>query len=146
MNPPSQQPPKRRRTISLITGTAAAIVTVAVAASLLGRQSTHTGEPLPPVPAASLAGSTAPPAPGGSLEVRRTLDKVAAEQAIKRILTESYGVAAVSSVQCPGVQEVMAGNRFECTLVADGASRKVTVTFTDNDGTYEVSRPVPAGR
>ncbi len=30
---------------------------------------------------------------------------------------------------------------FECTVSIDGTSKRVTVTFQDNKGTYEVGRP-----
>ncbi|MGO4205177.1 DUF4333 domain-containing protein [Rhodococcus sp. TAF43] len=142
MNPPDQQSSKRPLMIPLIAVSAVAVLAIVVAAFLLGRQSsgTSTAEPAAPAP-----GPVWPIAPTGPLEVL-TLDKVAAERGIEQILTESYGVRDVSAVQCPGKQEVADGSRFECTIVAGGTNQKVTVTFTDDEGTYEVSRPVPAGR
>lgn len=70
-----------------------------------------------------------------------TLDPEAAQAGVEKVLTESYGATDVSDVQCPDGEEVKAGNSFECTLTVDGQFRSVTVTFTDDEGTYEVSRP-----
>ncbi|QHE69358.1 hypothetical protein GFS60_02923 [Rhodococcus sp. WAY2] len=70
-----------------------------------------------------------------------TLDQKAAEEGVERIVTESYGAENVSGVSCPADQEVKEGNSFECTLTVDGEKKQVTLTFTDDKGTYEVSRP-----
>lgn len=142
MNPPDQQSSQRPLMIPLIAVSAVAVLAIVVAAFLLGRQSsgTSTAEPAAPAP-----GPGWPTVPTGPLEVIRTLDKAAAERGIAQILP-AYGVSDVSAVQCPDKQEVADGNRFECAIVAGGANQKVTVTFTDDEGTYEVSRPVPAGR
>ncbi|AUM15128.1 MULTISPECIES: DUF4333 domain-containing protein [Rhodococcus] len=70
-----------------------------------------------------------------------TLDPEAAQAGVEKVLTESYGATDVSDVQCPDGEEVKAGNSFECTLTVDGQFRTVTLTFTDDEGTYEVSRP-----
>lgn len=143
MNPPDQQSSKRPLMIPLIAVSAVAVLAIVVAAFLLGRQSSGSVTAEPPAPA---PGPGWPTVPTGPLEVL-TLDKVAAERGIEQILTESYGVRGVSAVQCPDKQEVAEGNRFECiVVVAGGANQKVTVTFTDDEGTYEVSRPAPAGR
>jgi len=71
----------------------------------------------------------------------KTLDQNAAEKGVEQIVTESYGARAVTNVSCPSGQKVEQGSSFECSLNVDGTPKKVTVTFTDNDGTYEVSRP-----
>ncbi|KOS53223.1 DUF4333 domain-containing protein [Rhodococcus rhodochrous] len=70
-----------------------------------------------------------------------TLDPEAAQAGVEKVLTESYGATDVSDVRCPDGEEVKAGNSFECTLTVDGQFRTVTLTFTDDEGTYEVSRP-----
>ncbi|SDI87104.1 protein of unknown function [Rhodococcus triatomae] len=70
-----------------------------------------------------------------------TLDSDAAAAGVEKILTESYGATDVSGVSCPSGQEVKSGNSFTCDAQIDGESRSVTVTFTDDSGTYEVSRP-----
>jgi len=76
-----------------------------------------------------------------TIGAKTTLDADAAEAGVARVLTESYGATQVGDVTCPSDQEVAAGRSFECTLTVDGQYRSVTLTFTDNDGTYEVSRP-----
>lgn len=57
------------------------------------------------------------------------------------MLTESYGLTDVSDVSCPSGQKVEKDTTFTCTVLVDGDQREVTVTFTDDDGTYEVGRP-----
>lgn len=71
----------------------------------------------------------------------KTLDASAAADGVKSILIDSYGIYDVSAVTCPADQETKSGNSFQCDATVDGESRKVTVTFTDDNGTYEVSRP-----
>ncbi|MFZ2177191.1 MAG: DUF4333 domain-containing protein [Rhodococcus sp. (in: high G+C Gram-positive bacteria)] len=70
-----------------------------------------------------------------------TLDQKAAEQGVERIVTDSYGAENVSDVSCPSGEEVKKGNSFTCDLTVDGEKKQVTLTFTDDEGTYEVSRP-----
>jgi hypothetical protein len=36
---------------------------------------------------------------------------------------------------------VKKGETFDCEVSIDGTKRQVTVTFQDNEGTYEVGRP-----
>ncbi|SNS20085.1 DUF4333 domain-containing protein [Rhodococcoides kyotonense] len=70
-----------------------------------------------------------------------TLDRAAAESGVEEIVTGTYGSAGVTDVSCPDGQQVERGSSFDCTLNVDGISRTVTLTFTDDEGTYEVSRP-----
>lgn len=70
-----------------------------------------------------------------------TLDQAAAQAGVEKIVTQSYGAEQVEGVTCPAGQEVIKGESFECELTVDGTMKKVTVTFTDDEGTYEVSRP-----
>jgi len=70
-----------------------------------------------------------------------TLEAGAAETGVAKVLTESYGASQVGNVSCPEGQEVASGNSFDCTVTVDGQHRTVTLTFTDDNGTYEVSRP-----
>lgn len=72
---------------------------------------------------------------------KNTLDQSAAQAGVEKIVTESYGAKNVSNVQCPADQEVKSGNKFTCTLSIAGVKSNVTVTFVDDNGTYEVSRP-----
>ncbi|RVW03289.1 DUF4333 domain-containing protein [Rhodococcus spongiicola] len=71
----------------------------------------------------------------------KTLDEVAVEEGVDRIVTESYGARTVTNVRCPSGQKVELDASFDCILTVDGKLRTVTVTVTDSDGTYEVSRP-----
>ncbi|NLG55481.1 MAG: DUF4333 domain-containing protein [Rhodococcus sp.] len=71
----------------------------------------------------------------------KTLNADAANTGVERVLVDSYGVFDVTDVNCPSGQEVKSGNSFQCDLKVDGDPTKVTVTFTNDDGTYEVSKP-----
>ncbi|WP_305095085.1 DUF4333 domain-containing protein [Prescottella sp. R16] len=71
----------------------------------------------------------------------KTLDRAAAEQGVEQVVTDSYGARSVTGVSCPADRKVREDESFECTLTVDGSQKKVTVTFTDADGTYEVGRP-----
>lgn len=70
-----------------------------------------------------------------------TLDENAAAQGVEKIVTESYGAKNVSDVVCPSGQEIKSGATFTCTLSISGEKKSVTLTFVDDAGTYEVSRP-----
>lgn len=71
----------------------------------------------------------------------KTLDEQAAQRGVEQIVTESYGARSVTGVSCPSGEKVEKGASFECTLTVDGSPKSVKVTFTDGEGTYEVSRP-----
>lgn len=71
----------------------------------------------------------------------KTLDSAAAEAGVAKVLTQSYGATQVDDVACPDGQKVESGTSFDCTVTVDGQHRSVTLTFTDDKGTYEVSRP-----
>ncbi|OYD70302.1 DUF4333 domain-containing protein [Rhodococcus sp. OK302] len=72
---------------------------------------------------------------------KNTLDQNAAAKGVEQIVTESYGAKGVSNVSCPSGQEIKTGGKFTCTLSISGEKKSVTVTFVDDTGTYEVSRP-----
>ncbi|GAB2631138.1 DUF4333 domain-containing protein [Nocardia goodfellowii] len=69
------------------------------------------------------------------------LDPVAVQRGIVEVLSESYGLAAIKDVKCPEELPVVVGSSYECSLRIDGLKKTVAVTVTDQDGTYEVSRP-----
>ncbi|WP_068271914.1 DUF4333 domain-containing protein [Aldersonia kunmingensis] len=71
-----------------------------------------------------------------------TLDQEAAQIGVAQILTNSYGLENVTDVSCPSGQQVKENDSFICTVLIDGESRDVAVTFVDDDGTYEVGRPL----
>jgi hypothetical protein len=78
--------------------------------------------------------------------VTTKLDVSAAQSGVQQILTDEangYGAKNVKDVKCNDGQSptVKKGETFDCEVSIDGTKRQVTVTFQDNDGTYEVGRP-----
>lgn len=78
--------------------------------------------------------------------VTTKLDINAAQSGVEQILTDEsngYGAKNVQDVTCNNGQspEVKKGSTFDCEVSIDGTKREVTVTFQDDDGTYEVGRP-----
>ena len=78
--------------------------------------------------------------------VTTKLDVNAAQSGVQQILTDEtngYGAENVNSVRCNnGVSPtVKKGDTFSCEVSIDGTKRQVTVTFQDDNGTYEVGRP-----
>lgn len=78
--------------------------------------------------------------------VTTTLDVDAAQTGVQQILTDEangYGAKNVKDVNCNGgvSPEVRKGDTFTCQVSIDGTKRQVTVTFQDDNGTYEVGRP-----
>ena len=65
---------------------------------------------------------------------------------VQQILTDEsngYGAKNVKDVKCNNGESptVKKGDTFDCEVSIDGTKRKVTVTFQDDNGTYEVGRP-----
>jgi hypothetical protein len=78
--------------------------------------------------------------------VSKELDVKAAQTGVQQILSDSengYGAKNVENVVCNGGKNppVEKGGTFTCDVDVDGTKREVTVTFQNNDGTYEVGRP-----
>ncbi|MFZ0831805.1 MAG: DUF4333 domain-containing protein [Mycobacterium sp.] len=78
--------------------------------------------------------------------VTTKLDVNKAQQGVKDILTNQttgYGIDNVSDVKCNGGKNptVKKNDTFTCDASVDGTHKQVTVTFQDNNGTYEVGRP-----
>jgi hypothetical protein len=78
--------------------------------------------------------------------VTTKLDIDAAQSGVQQILTDEangYGAKNVKDVKCNDGQNptVEKGATFDCEVSIDGTKRQVTVTFQDDDGTYEVGRP-----
>jgi len=65
----------------------------------------------------------------------------ALQNGVKGILTNSYNLTGVDSVSCPADQQVKSGARFTCQASIAGKEKPVTVTVTDDQGTYQVARP-----
>ncbi|MGL4307031.1 MAG: DUF4333 domain-containing protein [Mycobacteriaceae bacterium] len=78
-------------------------------------------------------------APGFALSKKLSQD--AAESGVQTVLTDSYGAKDVSDVKCPSDIKVESGSSFTCEVSVEGTKREVSVTFTDNKGTFEVGRP-----
>lgn len=76
-----------------------------------------------------------------ALGSKDTLDKSAAQDGVVKVLTSSYGAEDVTDVDCPSGQKVEKDAQFDCTATVDGEAKTVTITFTDDSGTYEVGRP-----
>jgi Domain of unknown function (DUF4333) len=78
--------------------------------------------------------------------VTTKLDVSAAQTGVQKILTDEtngYGAKNVKDVKCNDGQspKVKKGDTFTCEVSIDGTKRQVTVTFQDDNGTYEVGRP-----
>lgn len=78
--------------------------------------------------------------------VTTELDVDAAQSGVEQILTDEengYGAQNVENVVCNGGENptVEQGGTFTCDVDIDGTKREVTVTFQNDDGTYEVGRP-----
>lgn len=78
--------------------------------------------------------------------VTTKLDVNAAQTGVEQILTDEtngYGAKNVNDVKCNNGESptVKKGDTFNCEVSIDGTKRQVTVTFQDDDGTYEVGRP-----
>ncbi|MGV9797656.1 DUF4333 domain-containing protein [Mycobacterium sp. NPDC003449] len=89
----------------------------------------------------AILGFVLPSALGG-----KELNVEAAQTGVHDVLTDKtrgYGAASVTGVKCNDGQnpEVKKGATFTCNVTIDGKPRKVTATFTDDDGAYEVGRP-----
>ncbi len=82
--------------------------------------------------------------PGFFVETR--LDVDAAQTGVRQVLsdeTNGYGAKNVQNVKCNdgASPQVKKGDTFTCDVSIDGTKRQVTVTFQDDQGTYEVGRP-----
>ncbi|MBT0568122.1 DUF4333 domain-containing protein [Williamsia sp. CHRR-6] len=73
--------------------------------------------------------------------VTKKLSQSAVESGVKSVLTKDYQATDVTEVSCPSGQKVKKGDTFDCSVTISGAKQKVTVTFLDDDGAYEVGRP-----
>ncbi|NED61512.1 DUF4333 domain-containing protein [Streptomyces sp. SID10244] len=71
----------------------------------------------------------------------KTISQDAVQDGVKKVLTEDYQASEVSDVECPSGQRVEQGASFTCKATVGGQQQTVTVTFLDDDGKYEVSRP-----
>lgn len=68
------------------------------------------------------------------------------EHGVQTILTDDtagYGATNVGEVTCNKGQDptVAKGRSVDCEVTVNGVKRRVTVTMTDDDGTFAVGRP-----
>lgn len=78
--------------------------------------------------------------------VTTKLDATKAAAGVLQILsdeTTGYGAKNAKDAKCNNGNDpvVKKGDSFECSVSIDGVAKKVTVTFLDDKGTYEVGRP-----
>jgi hypothetical protein len=78
--------------------------------------------------------------------VTTKLDVNKAQAGVQQVLsdeTNGYGAKNVKDVKCNNGTDptVKKGATFDCSVSIDGAQKRVTVTFQDGKGTYEVGRP-----
>lgn len=78
--------------------------------------------------------TTSPPLP-------QVFDHAAVQDAVYKLLTETYGLEDVGVVICPPDQPVEADSKFRCTARIDGDEKKVIITVTSDKGDYTVSYP-----
>jgi len=78
----------------------------------------------------------------------KVLDKTALEgdNGVKKILVGTYGIQAdqIQSLNCPGDEEVKAGNKFACTVTLSGdrpGEQVVDIVILDDNGQYQVGQP-----
>ncbi|MCT6736590.1 DUF4333 domain-containing protein [Rhodococcus qingshengii] len=115
-----------------------AVAAIVLAAFLVGRQSaaprasTGISQDSNPQPVTT---TTGPP------DAVRYLDGIAVAKGVSKIVTESYGAKNLTDTHCPDSEPIQIMNTFTCTVRIAGEASEVTVTVTDSDGTFEVSRP-----
>ena len=71
----------------------------------------------------------------------KKLSQQGAQNGVSQILTKNYQVEKLSNVNCPAGQRVKKGASFDCTVTVEGRQQKVTLTFIDNKGGFEVGAP-----
>lgn len=70
-----------------------------------------------------------------------TLDHVAVERGVARVLKSSYGEQGAKRVSCPDNVEAKNGSKFTCRLTLNGQPKTVAVTVTDDSNDYEIGAP-----
>ena len=73
--------------------------------------------------------------------VTKVFDGNALQTGVTKILTEDYGLANVSGVNCAQNIKVTQGATFTCSANVDGKPVTVPVRVTSSAGDYEVGRP-----
>lgn len=73
--------------------------------------------------------------------VRKVFDPRGVQLGVQQVLRDSYHVDGVESVTCPPDEPVRSAVTFACAVRVSGQTRTVTITASDDSGTYQVSRP-----
>lgn len=71
----------------------------------------------------------------------KTFDETAVQDAVHKVLVESYQITDLGVVICPAHQRVRARTTFFCTTTVDGASKMVRIKVLDAEGRYSVGMP-----
>lgn len=77
----------------------------------------------------------------GLIHFGDVLDEEALETGVKQVLTNNYGEADVSGVDCPPGQEVTPGHRFSCTAEIGGKGKEVAIRVLNGKPEFEVGAP-----
>lgn len=77
----------------------------------------------------------------GLIHFSDVLDEQALETGVKQVLTNNYGEADVTAVDCPSGQPVTSGHRFSCTVEISGATKEVGVRVLNGEPEFEVGAP-----
>lgn len=105
-----------------------------------GPASTTSALPSPgPVPTTTTT-SSAPPS-RSLTPVPKVFDEKAVQDAVFKVLAESYQIKHLETVICPKDQPVKTGTKFNCTATIDGERKTVPIEVTSDEGTYSVSMP-----
>lgn len=89
-----------------------------------------------PIPTTTTTTSAPPLTP-----LPRTFDETAVQDAVHKVLTESYQIEGLGVVTCPAHQRVKAGTRFFCTTTVDGERKKIPIKVRTDEGRYSVGLP-----
>lgn len=77
----------------------------------------------------------------GLIHFSDVLDEKALETGVKQVLTNNYGEADVTGVDCPSGQQVTPGHRFSCTVEIDGKTKEVAIRVLNGKPEFEVGAP-----
>ncbi|WP_431236047.1 DUF4333 domain-containing protein (plasmid) [Mycolicibacterium psychrotolerans] len=74
------------------------------------------------------------------------LDMAAADRDVAAVLADrdtGYGLTNITGVTCNDGKNptIKQGATFSCDVTVDGTHRKLTATFTDDAGTFTITRP-----
>lgn len=107
-----------------------------------GPSATTSALPSPgPVPTTTTTLATSTPPSRSLTPVPKVFDETAVQDAVFKVLAESYQIKGLETVICPKDQPVKTGTKFSCTATIEGKQKMVPIQVTSDDGTYSVSMP-----